>query len=272
VLALLGLLFLALGTGFVFGLAGGAALTWGRPIIQTLDPSVLDRLDEPSKIYVGASKAVEPAVVHILVTRVVTYRDPYEDFFNDEFARRFFRRPSPERKARQTSLGSGVVVDSGGIVLTNAHVVREAATIEVKLPDGRTFEGSPLKINETLDLAVIRIKGSDLPSANLGDSDRIEVGQWVLAIGNPFGLENTVTAGVISAVRRRGTGVSAEEDFIQTDAAINPGNSGGPLVDLRGKVIGINAAIYSQTGGYQGIGFAIPINLARDLVQSVTRK
>jgi serine protease Do len=168
---------------------------------------------------------------------------------------------------RQTSMGSGVIVDGRGIILTNAHVVRDAGEILAILPDGRRFQGTTLRIQQDLDLAVVRIPGSDLPVARLGDSDGLEVGQLVIAIGNPFGLEHTVTSGVVSALRQRGTGVSDDEDYIQTDAAINPGNSGGPLVDLHGRVIGINSIIVSGTGGYQGIGFAIPINLASSIMK-----
>jgi serine protease Do len=167
-------------------------------------------------------------------------------------------------------MGSGVIIRDDGTILTNAHVVKDASEIVAKLPDGRTFKATHVGVDEEVDLAVVKIEGKDLPVAALGDSDALEVGQWVLAIGNPFGLEHTVTTGIISAVRK-GAGAN-QEDFIQTDAAINPGNSGGPLIDLKGRVIGINTSIYSKSGGYQGIGFALPINLARRITDRLQKK
>ncbi len=248
---------------FVFGLGMLTALLiqTGRPIVRELDPAIFDKLDDPSRAYVAATKSVEPAVVHLIVTRTVPYRDPFQDFFR-EFGRR--------EVVRQTSMGSGVIVDARGVILTNAHVVRDAGEILAILPDGRRFQGTTLRIQDDLDLAVVRIPGGDLPVARLGNSEDLEVGQLVIAIGNPFGLEHTVTSGVVSALRQRGTGISDNEDYIQTDAAINPGNSGGPLVDLKGRVVGINSAILSHTGGYQGIGFAIPINLARSIMKDAS--
>ena len=167
-------------------------------------------------------------------------------------------------------MGSGVIIRGDGTILTNAHVVKGASEILAKLPDGRTFQATSFAADEEVDLAVVKIDGKDLPVAPIGDSDSLEVGQWVLAIGNPFGLEHTVTAGVISAVRK-GAGAN-KEDFIQTDAAINPGNSGGPLIDLRGRVVGINTSIYSKSGGYQGIGFALPINLAKKITENLQKR
>jgi serine protease Do len=215
--------------------------------------------DELSRAFVRAARASQPAVAHLIVTRLVRYHDPFEDFYNDPFARRFFRRPSV---GRETSMGSGVIVDREGTILTNAHVVRDAHEILAKLPDGRQFKAKSFRLNDSVDLAVVKIEGKDLPVAPLGDSDTLDVGQWVVAIGNPFGLERTVTAGIVSALRKGG---ADDEGFIQTDAAINPGNSGGPLLDLQGRVVGINTAIYSKSGGYQGIGFALPINVAKRL-------
>lgn len=236
----------------------------GRPVVEQVDPSIFSRLDDPSRIYVAATKAVEPAVVHLIVTRAVPYTDPFQEFFRE------YGRGRNPKVLQQTSMGSGVIVNARGIILTNAHVVRQASDIMAILPDGRQFQGSAIRIDSDLDLAVVKITADDLPEAPLGDSDGLQVGQIVIAIGNPFGLEHTVTAGVLSALRQKGTGVSENEDYIQTDAAINPGNSGGPLVDLKGRVIGINTAILSQSGGYQGIGFALPINLARSIVKEVS--
>jgi serine protease Do len=160
------------------------------------------------------------------------------------------------------SSGSGVIIDSAGLVLTNNHVVAGGGKVVVKLTDGREFEATEVKTDPSTDLAIVRIKGSDLPVAKLGNSDDVRVGDWVLALGQPFGLSNTVTAGIISA-KGRGIGITEHEEFLQTDAAINPGNSGGPLVNLSGEVVGINTAISTTTGGYQGVGFAVPVNVAK---------
>ncbi|MBI3855851.1 MAG: trypsin-like peptidase domain-containing protein [Planctomycetes bacterium] len=256
---------------YASGLLTGRATAAGRPVIEKVDPSVFAKLDDPSKAFVAASKSVEPAVAHLIVTRLVRYRDPMDDFFSDEFAQRYFRRRMPQpRVGKETSMGSGVLIREDGTILTNAHVVKGASEIVAKLPDGRTFKAASFAADEEVDLAVVKIDGKDLPTAAMGDSDSLDVGQWVLAIGNPFGLEHTVTAGVISAVRK-GAGAN-QEDFIQTDAAINPGNSGGPLIDLRGRVVGINTSIYSKSGGYQGIGFALPINLAKKITEHLLKK
>lgn len=202
-------------------------------------------------------------------------------FGEDEFFRRFFEDffgEIPEREYKQIGLGSGVIIDPEGYILTNEHVVSEADKITVTLPDGREFKGEVKGQDARSDLAIIKINARNLPVAVLGDSDNLKIGQWVVAIGNPFGfaLENpepTVTAGVISALHRSlGRGPSRDRDYgdlIQTDAAINPGNSGGPLVNLKGEVVGINVAIFSTSGGYQGIGFAIPINNAKRIISKL---
>ena len=256
---------------YTTGVLTGRASTAGRPVIEKVDPSVFEKIEDASKPFVIATKAAEPAVAHLIVTKLVRYRDPYEEFFSDDFAQRFFRRRMPQpRMGRETSMGSGVIIREDGTILTNAHVVKDASEIVAKLPDGRSFKATSFAVDEEVDLAVVKIEGKDLPVAMLGDSDSLEVGQWVLAIGNPFGLEHTVTTGIISAVRKNAG--ANQEDFIQTDAAINPGNSGGPLVDLRGRVVGINTSIYSKSGGYQGIGFALPINLARRITDRLQRK
>jgi serine protease Do len=255
---------------YASGVFTGRASVEGRPVIQKVDPSAFDRLEDSSKPFVVATKAAQPAVAHLIVTRLVRYRDPSSDFFSDEFAQRYFRRRMPqERVGRETSMGSGVLIRADGTILTNAHVVKGASEIVAKLPDGRSFKAVNFAASDEVDLAVVKIEGKDLPVAELGDSDALEVGQWVVAIGNPFGLEHSVTTGIISAFRRNGG--DHQESFIQTDAAINPGNSGGPLVDLKGRVIGINTSIYSKSGGYQGIGFALPINLAKEIVKSLQK-
>jgi serine protease Do len=193
---------------------------------------------------------------------------PFEDMFkNDPHLRFFFNgRPMPQMPRQgATSFGSGVIVDQSGIVLTNNHVVAGGGDITVALPDGREFKAVDIKTDPKSDLAVLRLKGaSNLPAARLGNSDKIEIGDWVVALGQPFKLPGTVTAGIISA-KGRAVDIqnSGQKDFLQTDAAINPGNSGGPLVNLDGEVVGINTAIASNVGAYQGVGFAIPINLAK---------
>jgi serine protease Do len=195
---------------------------------------------------------------------------PFEDLFRRQpELRRFFEQGPHGRMPHRSemSVGSGVIIDEAGVILTNNHVVEGGGDIVVRLQDGREFKATEAKTDPRTDLAIIRIKGADhLKAAKLGDSDAVEVGDWVLAVGDPFGLQGTVTAGIISA-KGRGIGIlraqGGYEDFIQTDAAINPGNSGGPLVNLDGEVVGINTAINSRSGGNQGVGFAVPVNLAK---------
>ena len=222
--------------------------------------------------FVQVAQSVKPAVVNIATTQrprpqegrrpsqVPPFRGPFRDFFGEDFFERFFgERPQRERR----SLGSGVLVDKRGYILTNNHVIEQADQIEVRLADKRKFSAAIIGKDSKTDLAVIKIDApDDLPVARLGDSGRIRIGEWAIAIGNPFGLDQTVTVGVISAVGRSDVGITTYEDFIQTDASINPGNSGGPLVNIQGEVIGINTAIVA-TG--QGIGFAIPISMAREI-------
>jgi serine protease Do len=191
---------------------------------------------------------------------------PFGDLFkNPEFHQFFKEFPAMPGMPRHgvVGAGSGVIVDPAGFILTNNHVVAGGGQVTVRLQDGREFKALDIKTDPKSDLAILRIAGAGtLPAARLGDSDKVDVGDWVLALGEPFGLEGTVTAGIVSA-KGRGLGITDREDFIQTDAAINPGNSGGPLVDLDGEVIGINTAISTNSGGYQGVGFAIPVNLAK---------
>ncbi len=225
-----------------------------------------------------AAERVSPAVVTVSVeaTRMVRM-DPFGGLFRDPFFDQFM--PTPERAQRISGLGSGVIVDASGVVLTNEHVVREAQKVSVTLPDGRQFAAEVLGASTAYDLAVLRIKGNRLPAAPLGRSDDLVVGEWAIAIGNPFAnllesTEPTVTAGVISATDRDikggATQVGVYKHMIQTDAAINPGNSGGALVNAEGEVIGINTFIFSGSGGSVGIGFAIPIDLARRILEEVT--
>ncbi|MEI7782675.1 MAG: trypsin-like peptidase domain-containing protein, partial [Planctomycetota bacterium] len=198
---------------------------------------------------------------------------PFEDFFRDGIPEGFdFHGGGAGGMPPRSGVGSGVIVDATGIVLTNNHVVEGADVVTVELPDGREFKATEIKTDPESDLAVVRLENAkDLPTAKLGDSDKLDIGDWVIAIGNPFELETTVSAGIISGKGRELGGIRRAK-FLQTDAAINPGNSGGPLVNLAGEVIGINTAIASNSGGYQGIGFAIPINLAKWVSEQLIAK
>lgn len=230
--------------------------------------------------FIKVSEEVGPAVVSISTERVEKirmrfYESPFgrDDFF-DQFFRDFFG-DMPEREFRQRGLGSGVIIDKAGYVLTNEHIIGRAEKITVILPDGREFKGTLRGKDPRSDLAIIKIDAKNLPVAKLGDSDGVKIGQWAIAIGNPFGFmvhspKPTVTVGIISALERSLPRIAGRDrdytGLIQTDAAINPGNSGGPLVNIKGEVIGINVAIFTTSGGYQGVGFAIPINTAKEIV------
>lgn len=248
-------LILALVVAFV-SLPAGAALPSADSQGQTL-PTIAPMLDE-----------VTPGVVNISTTGRVRVRE--NPLFNDPFFRHFFDIPEQQRERRTQSLGSGVVVDAKqGLVLTNNHVIDKADEITVTLRDGRQLKAELVGTDPDSDVAVIRVEADDLTAVPLGDSEDLRVGDFVVAIGNPFGLGQTVTSGIVSALGRSGLGIEGYEDFIQTDASINPGNSGGALVNLRGELIGINTAILSQSGGNIGIGFAIPINMARDIMTQI---
>jgi len=229
------------------------------------------------------AKNIGPTVVSILTEQTIQtgYRNPFRHFpFQDDILRHFFEDfygGLPQSQFKRSGLGSGVIIDKRGFILTNKHVVEVADNLTVTLSDGRKFSATLKGVDQRSDLAIIKIDAPDLPVANLGDSDNLKIGQWVVAIGNPFGHilsnpEPTVTTGVVSALNRSLPQTSRMDDYtglIQTDAAINPGNSGGPLVNLQGEVIGINVAIFSTSGGYQGIGFAIPSNDAKRIVDEV---
>jgi len=211
------------------------------------------------------------SVVNISSTRVVKRPHGLSPYHGNPFFERFFNRPSPPREQRARSLGSGVIVSKDGVVLTNNHVVEHADEILVTLSDNTQLKAKMVGTDPKSDLAVLRLEGdlSKLLPLPLGDSAKLRLGEVVLAIGNPFGVGQTVTMGIVSALGRADMGIVDYEDFIQTDAAINPGNSGGALVSLRGELIGINTAILSRTGGYQGIGFAIPTAMARPIMDSL---
>jgi serine protease Do len=251
-----------------------------RPLPALAKDGGIESLRQTSKAFADVAKKVSPAVVFIQVEKTVEQGNAqfFSPFgpgtpFGDDFFRHFFGMPGPQEpqkfhqspRHRIVGQGSGFIISSDGYILTNNHVVGDADKVTVKLLDGREFTAKTVGTDPHSDVAVIKIDATDLPALQLGDSDAIDVGEWVVAIGNPFGLSHTLTVGVVSAKGRSSIGIADYENFIQTDAAINPGNSGGPLVDLDGKVVGMNTAIFSQSGGYMGIGFAIPINMAKSI-------
>ncbi|MBI3358398.1 MAG: DegQ family serine endoprotease [Nitrospirae bacterium] len=237
-------------------------------------------LPSDSQIFVSISKAVTPAVVNISTTRIIKDNSEQGGLpFNDPLFRRFFgeggepfqhRRGAPQQRKEQ-SLGSGVIVSSDGLIVTNNHVVEEADEIKVLLEDKREFKGTVVGKDKKSDIAVIRIEATHLPTVPWSNSDNLQVGEYVVAVGNPFGLNQTVTMGIVSAIGRANVGIADYEDFIQTDAAINPGNSGGALVNIRGELIGINTAIFTRSGGYMGVGFAVPSNMVRSVMDSLVK-
>jgi len=248
------------------------------------DENSIDTLRRMGKAFARIAEKASPAVVSLKTEKTITqdypmirewpFGEPF-DPFGDDFFDYFFRprsrqRRSPQRKYHQFAQGSGFIVSSDGYILTNNHLVGQADEdgIKVKFVDGREFTAKIIGTDPESDVAVVKIDASDLPTLELADSDALEVGEWVIAIGNPFGLSHTVTAGIVSAKGRSNVGLATYEDFIQTDAAINPGNSGGPLLNLDGKAVGINTAILTGSYSYGnrgniGIGFAIPINMAK---------
>lgn len=258
--------------GIVIGLVLGLLLVGGAVVMLNKRPNVEFREATPSDeliagpvSYAPAVEMAAPAVVNIHTTKTVRRQGlPFDD---PAFRRFFGEFPPGERQ--QTNLGSGVIVNEHGYVLTNNHVIDGADEIQVALLDGRIARASLVGRDPESDLAVLRIPMDGLPSIVLGDSERLRVGDVVLAIGNPFGVGQTVTQGIVSATGRHQLGISTFENFIQTDAAINPGNSGGALINPRGELIGVNTAIFSRTGGSQGIGFAIPTSIAKIVMTQI---
>lgn len=240
---------------------------------------------EPSSGFAEVAKAVRPAVVNITPAKIVVRErerrspfgfrfpfDPFDEFFGMPEHRFGPQRGEPMDQApRPRGMGSGVLVSPDGYIITNDHVVEGAKEVQVTLPDKREFVGKVIGTDPRTDLAVVKIDGKDLPYVPWGDSSKLQVGEYVLAVGNPFGLNSTVTLGIVSALGRDRMGITQYEDFIQTDAAINPGNSGGALVNTRGELIGINTAIVSRTGGYQGVGFAVPSSMAKPVYESLVK-
>jgi serine protease Do len=244
-------------------------------------------LKQISKGFSNVAKVATPAVVYIESQGVtekkeepLTRKGPFEspfDYFNDEFLNRFFGFPYEQRqkqpsKERETVKGSGFFVSKDGYIVTNNHVVEDASKVNVILSDGKKLVATIVGTDPKTDLAVIKVEGDNFPFLNLGDSDALEVGDWAIAIGNPFGLQTTVTVGVVSAKGRNQLHIADFEDFIQTDAAINPGNSGGPLLNVENEVIGVNTAIVSGSGGYMGIGFAIPSNMLKQIMSQLIKE
>ncbi len=237
-----------------------------QPHTNSVTTSQPDKPKDTVVSYHDAITSVAPAVVNVYATQILTRET--NPLLNDPIFRRFFGDPIPDQK-RNNNLGSGVIINGSGHVLTNAHVIENASDILITLSDGRQSKGQIVGIDKETDLAVLQINLDDLPYAPIGNSNFLKVGDIVLAIGNPYDFGQTITQGIVSATGRSRLGVSVIEDFIQTDAAINPGNSGGALINAKGELIGINTAIFSNSGGSQGIGFAIPIDLAISVMQQL---
>jgi serine protease Do len=247
----------------------------------------LGHLTDLSNAFKDVTTAIKPSVVNIRSVRKINMNNQgrrlpfrgqnpqFESPFGDDLFERFFGQPfdsNPRgQQFVQRGMGTGVIVSEDGHVITNNHVIDQADEITVTLSDNRTFDATVVGTDEKTDVAILKIDAPELTPAEFGDSDAISVGDWVVAMGNPFGLTATVTAGIVSATGRANVGIAEYEDFSQTDAAINPGNSGGPLVSLDGRVIGINTAIATRTGGYQGIGFAIPINMVKQIMDAIVK-
>ena len=258
------------------------------PLTLKADPKAINR-DTPERIsYAAIVKKTAPSVVYVFTSKKIKTTSEASPFFNDPQFRRFFGVPdSGEREERsgrgnrggrsesppvQTGLGSGVIISSDGYILTNNHVIDGADEVKVAFGEPRReFKATIIGRDSKADVAVIKIAATDLMPATLGDSDQLEIGDVVLAIGNPFGIGQSVTRGIVSALSRGGLGIETYEDFIQTDAAINPGNSGGALLDVEGRLIGLNTAILSRSGGFNGVGFAIPINQVRTLAEQLVK-
>jgi serine protease DegS len=240
-----------------------------RPAPEVREAAPLSRSSGPVSYATAVNKAA-PAVVNVYSSRVVEREQ--HPLMSDPFFRQFFGEEMPRRQRMLSSLGSGVIVSDEGYVLTNHHVISGADQIQVALRDGRETFAEVIGTDPESDLAVLKIDLDNLPAIALGDSESVAVGDVSLAIGNPFGVGQTVTMGIISATGRNHLGLSAYEDFIQTDAAINPGNSGGALINADGALVGINTAIFSRSGGSQGIGFAIPVNLAREILDELVQQ
>ena len=272
--------FFCAGTNLFHGLLLWAVCLFPAAVSAS-EPGSVETLRQTGRAFASIAENASRSVVGIQAEQSVQVRNywtipdwPFDDFFEDDFFDRFFRRPgprgrNPKRQFQRTAQGSGFIISQDGYILTNNHLVSDAEKVTVKLSDERQFDAEIIGTDPDSDVAVIKIDSEDMPHLELADSDDVEVGEWVLAVGNPFGLSHSVTAGIVSASGRSGVGIATYEDFIQTDAAINPGNSGGPLLNLEGRVIGINTAIISRTGGNLGIGLAIPANMAKYIYEQL---
>lgn len=248
----------------------------GTALAREVSPEAREFLNKMSNYLAEIAEVTKPSVVNISTTTTVSMKEhPMGDLFNDPFFRRFFGdgsdHPGIPKKFKSSALGSGVIVSKDGYILTNYHVIKNAEEIKVILYDKREFKGKVIGDDPQTDIAVIKVDAKDLPAIKMGESGKLKAGDVVIAIGNPFGLNQTVTMGIVSAVGRANIGISAYEDYIQTDAAINPGNSGGALVNSNGELVGINSAIFSTSGGYMGVGFAIPSDMANSVAQSILK-
>jgi serine protease DegQ len=262
----------ALGVLFIIALFKPDLLGWqrqqpGLTIQQAPQPAA--NAVSVSESFAPAAQKVIPSVVNVFTQQKV--RTPAHPALQDPIFRYFFGDRLDERPREVSNLGSGVIVSSNGYILTNHHVVEAADEIQVALANGQTLPARVVGADPETDLAVLKIDAGDLPAITFARIDSLNVGDWVLAVGNPFGVGQTVTAGIVSALGRTHLGINTFENFIQTDAAINPGNSGGALVDVAGHLVGINSAIYSRTGGSQGIGFAIPVSIARQIMEQIIK-
>lgn len=249
--------------------------SYGAP--AKISEESIDLLTRTGKAMAEVTAAVKPAIVNIATTRTVKIAGGGTDpFFDDPMFKRFFgdqfgRQRQHPKEHKSSGLGSGVIVSSDGYIITNSHVIKDADEIKVTLTDKKEYEGKVIGSDPKTEIAVVKIEAKNLPTVSWGNSDALQVGEVVLAVGNPYGLSQTVTMGIISALGRANVGIADYEDFIQTDAAINPGNSGGGLVNIKGELVGINTAIYTTSGGYQGIGFAIPSNMVKSIMQSLIK-
>lgn len=256
----------------------GAALSVSAPTFAQLDSQTHNQAiafaDSLSDAFAGVAERITPSVVSIQSISTVERAQQIPDAFMDENLRRFFgdrfEMPVPEQgEQRRQGQGTGFIYSHDGYILTNNHVVADADEVTVRLHDDRIFDATVVGADPQTDIAVLKIDASGLTPVDLSDSDDLRVGQWVVAVGSPFGLDASITAGIVSATGRTSFGLADYEDFIQTDAAINPGNSGGPLVDLHGNVVGMNTAIFTRSGGYNGIGFAIPADLVQHIASDL---
>ena len=267
-------------TALATGLLSLTLLAGGMRPALAQEEADLALLDRSAKAFSSVVKKAGPAVVHVAVEKPGKVMGQFpSELFSDPFFERFFgpqfkhpRTPNKEKKNfKQQAAGSGFIIASDGYILTNNHVIDEAEKITIRLADKREFAAKVVGADPQSDVAILKIEGTNLPVLPLGNSDALEVGEWVIAIGSPFELNQTVTVGVVSAKGRNRMGITDYENFIQTDAAINPGNSGGPLLNIHGEAVGMNTAIFSRSGGYMGIGFAIPINMAKSIEQQLRK-